>query len=137
MSVVLVGFIILVSVILVVDCTFRGPACPIDGVPPLPKLEEDRDGDGDTFWNDDTFNAKGQENRYAQNPGADAYAKTKGFDTFYNYCCAERARECGKTGDCDKRCNRPVQSRLRFALVNPVSRRSNRCHEDYKNSSLD
>ena len=107
-----------VSGILVGICTFRGPACPIDGVPPLPAKEEDRDGDGDTFWNDDTFNANGQENRYAQNPGADAYAKTKGFDTFYNYCCAERARECGKTGDCDQRCNRPVQSRLRLALVN-------------------
>ena len=51
---------------------YRGPVC--DG----PEDEEDRDGQADTFWNDDS--QKGPER--AQNFGADKYAQGKGYGTF-------------------------------------------------------
>ena len=60
---------------------------------PITSVEEDRDGDGDTFWNDDT-----DKDEKAQNPGADAYAQEKGYDTFWEYCCAEKARGCASSG---------------------------------------
>ena len=60
-------------------------------------IEEDRDGDGDTFWNDDTLTDAGKPNNYATNAGADDYAKERGFDTFWAYCCNERSRNCGAT----------------------------------------
>ena len=68
---------------------YRGPVCN-----PEPGTEEDRDGDGDTFWNDDSSLG-----RNAKNKGADAYAQAKGFNTFWEYCCAEKSRGCAAAGN--------------------------------------
>ena len=55
-------------------------------------------GNGDDFW---------------KLPDKDAIAKTKGFSSFYDYCCQQKNSGCGAAGTCDPECTMPVQNRIR------------------------
>ena len=69
----------------------RSPVCA--------EAEEDKLGQGDTFWNNKTLDEK---------------VKKEGYDSFWDYCCQQKTTGCGAAGSCDPECTRTVQNRIRY-----------------------
>ena len=72
----------------------RGPVCAAQ--------EEDKNGDGDMFWNV---------------PELDATVQKYGYSSFWKYCCENKKTGCKKENKCEqdlfKQCTRTVQNRIR------------------------
>ena len=43
----------------------------------------------------------------------DAQVATKGFSSWYDFCCQQKTAGCGAEGTCDPDCTMPVQNRIR------------------------
>ena len=55
-------------------------------------------GTGDDFWKLEEKDGK---------------VATKGFSSWYDYCCQQKTAGCGAEGTCDPECTMPVQNRIR------------------------
>ena len=77
----------------------RAPVCEEE--------EEDKLGDGDTFWNAEL---NGEPTLVAE---LEAKVQKDGFSSFWEYCCKQKKSKCWKKGECDPECTRTVQNRIR------------------------